>query len=195
MKANKVIKLLQITRPTLCSYVKKGIVKVKELPNGYYEYDDDSIYKLIGVEKRDVVVYGRVSTTTQKSNLDRQINDLIQFANSRGYCVIKTYKDIASGLSFDRKEFKQLIHDVISHKIKTVIISHKDRLSRISFGMWKELFEEFNCTIIVMNEIEDDDKGIFADIISLLHCFTMKMYSKRRKRKFEIIEEDLKNEE
>lgn len=61
--------------------------------------------------------------------------------------------------------------------------------------MWKELFEEFNCNIIVMNEIEDDDKGIFADIISLLHCFAMKMYSKRRKRKFEIIEEDLKNEE
>ena len=46
-----------------------------------------------------------------------------------------------------------------------------------------------------MNEIEDDDKGIFADIILLLHCFAMRMYSKRRKRKFEIIEEDLKNEE
>ena len=195
MKAKKVIKLLQITRPTLFSYVKKGIVKVTELPNGYYEYDDDSVYKLIGVEKRDVVVYGRVSTTAQKSNLDRQIDGLIQFANSRGYSVVKTYKDIASGLSFDRKEFKQLLHDVIGHKIKTVIISHKDRLSRISFDMWKELFEEFNCTIIVMNEIEDDDKGIFADIVSLLHCFAMRMYSKRRKRKLEIIEEDLKNEE
>ena len=195
MKAKKVIKLLQITRPTLCAYVKKGIVKATELPNGYYEYDDDSVYKLIGVEKRDVVVYGRVSTTAQKSNLDRQIDGLIQFANSRGYSVVKTYKDIASGLSFDRKEFKQLLHDVIGHKIKTVIISHKDRLSRISFDMWKELFEEFNCTIIVMNEIEDDDKGIFADIISLLHCFAMRMYSKRRKRKLEIIEEDLKNEE
>ena len=84
MKAKKVIKLLQITRPTLCSYVKKGIVKVTELPNGYYEYDDDSVYKLIGVEKRDVVVYSRVSTTSQKSNLDRQIDGLIQFANSRG---------------------------------------------------------------------------------------------------------------
>ena len=56
--------------------------------------------------------------------------------------------------------------------------------------MWKELFEEFNCTIIVMNEMEDDDKRIFDDIISLLHYFATKMCSK--KRKFEIIEEDLK---
>ena len=193
MKANKVIKLLQITRPTLCSYVKKGIVKVKELPNGYYEYDDDSVYKLIGVEKRDVVVYGRVSTKSQKTNLETQINELIKFANSRGYSVVKVYKDIASGLNFDRKEFKSLLHDIINHKVKTVIISHKDRLSRVSFDMWKELFDEFNCSIIVMNEDEDedDDKGIFADIISIIHCFSTRMYSKRGRKKLELIKEDL----
>ena len=195
MKAKKVIKLLQITRPTLCSYVKKGIVKVKELPNGYYEYDDDSIYKLIGVEKRDVVVYCRVSTKSQKSSLETQITDLLKYANSRGYSVVKVYKEIASGLSFDRKEFKTLLHDVINHKVKTVIISHRDRLSRISFDMWKELFEKFNCSIIVVNEDEDDDKGIFADIISIIHGFSMRMYSKRRKRKLELIKEDLEIEE
>lgn len=35
---------------------------------------------------------------------------------------------------------------------------------------------------------------IFEEIISMLHCFAMKMYSKRRKRKLEIVQEDLKNE-
>ena len=88
-----------------------------------------------------------------------------------------------------------LLNDVINNKIKTVIISHKDRLTRISFDMWKELFEEFNCSIIVVNDVEDDDKGIFADIVSLLHCFAMKMYSKRRKRKLEIIKDDLEIED
>ena len=28
----------------------------------------------------------------------------------------------------------------------------------------------------------------------MLHCFAMKMYSRRRKRKFELVKEDLKNE-
>ena len=46
-----------------------------------------------------------------------------------------------------------------------------------------------------MNKEEDDDKGIFEDIISMMHCFSMRMYSKRRKKKLELIEEDLKNEE
>lgn len=47
MKGKKVLKLLQVTRPTLCSYVKKGIIKTKRLPNGFYEYDEESVYKLL----------------------------------------------------------------------------------------------------------------------------------------------------
>ena len=195
MKANRVLKLLKVTRPTLTSYVKSGKLKVKTNVNCFYDYDDDSVYDLIGVTNREVVVYGRVSTIKQKNSLDTQIKDIVSFANINGYRVTKIYKDIASGLHFDRKEFKLLLNDVINNKIKTVIISHKDRLTRISFDMWKELFEEFNCSIIVVNDVEDDDKGIFADIVSLLHCFAMKMYSKRRKRKLEIIKDDLEIED
>ena len=58
MKGKKVLNLLQITRPTLCSYIKKGIIKAKKMPNGFYEYDEESVYKLLGADKRDVVVYG-----------------------------------------------------------------------------------------------------------------------------------------
>lgn len=195
MKSKTVLKLLKITRPTLTAYVKSGRVKAIMQPNGFYDYDTDSVYAQLGIKDRSVVVYSRVSTTKQKNSLDTQINDIITFANSNGYSVTKVYKDISSGLHFDRKEFKTLLLDVINRKVSKVIISHKDRLSRISFDMWKELFNEFDCEIIVMNEIEDDDKGIFADIISLLHCFAMKMYSKRRKRKMEIIKEDLEIEE
>ena len=44
MKSNKVLKLLNVTRPTLCRYVKTGLLKVKSLPNGYYDYDEESVY-------------------------------------------------------------------------------------------------------------------------------------------------------
>lgn len=195
MKSKKVLNILKVTRPTLCSYVKRGIIKVKEQVNGHYDYDEESVYKLVGIENRDVVIYGRVSTSNQKSSLEQQINTLTLFANSRGFKINKVYKDIASGLHFDRKEFKLLLMDVINHKISNIVISHKDRLTRVSFDIWKELFDEFDCNIIVMNEEEDDDKGIFTDIISLLHCFTMKMYSKRRRKKIEILKESLELDE
>lgn len=194
MKANKVLNILKISRPTLCHYVKSEKLKVSLLPNGDYDYDDDSVYNLIGIKTREVAIYGRVSTSKQKNDLIRQLNDIKTFANKNGYQVTKEYSDIASGLSFDRKNFKDLLFEVINRKIKVVIISHKDRFTRISFDLWKELFEYFDCKIIVMNDTDNDDEGIFNDIISLLHCFAMKMYSKRRKRKIEIIKDDLIND-
>ena len=195
MKSKKVLNILKVTRPTLCSYVKRGIIKVKEQVNGHYDYDEESVYKLVGIENRNVVIYGRVSTSNQKSSLEQQINTLTLFANSRGFKVDKVYKDIASGLHFDRKEFKLLLMDVINHKISNIVISHKDRLTRVSFDMWKEFFNEFDCNIIVMNEEEDDDKGIFTDIISLLHHLSMKIHSKIKRKKIELLKESLELDE
>ena len=144
---------------------------------------------------RKAVIYARVSTSKQNKDLENQISILRQYANINGYTIDVVYKDVASGLSFDRGEFQQLVKDVIEHKVKTIFISNKDRLSRISFNMWKELFEYYNCNLIVLNEdkekIENEEKEIFEDIISLIHCFATKMYSKRRKNKLKMIEENL----
>ena len=53
------------------------------------------------------------------------------------------------------------------------------------------LFSYLNLTFrLPMRGTEIVQRGI----ISLLHCFAMKMYSKRRKRKLEIVQEELKNE-
>lgn len=41
---------------------------------------------------------------------------------------------------------------------------------------------------------ENSEKEIFEDIISLLRCFAMRMYSARRKKKITLVEEDLTNE-
>lgn len=64
--------------------------------------------------------------------------------------------------------------------------------------MWKQLFKQFHCELIVANEDENkndnSDNEIFSDIISLLHCFAMKMYSNRRKKKINLIKEDIENE-
>ena len=70
-----------------------------------------------------MLIYGRVSTSKQKDSLENQINSLIAYSNSNDYNVTKIYKDIASGLHFDRKEFKTLLMDVINHNVSTVIIS------------------------------------------------------------------------
>ena len=196
MEYKDVHKLTRLHRNTIYKYAKQGKIRTTKINDKHLIYNDDDVYAIAGISPiRDIVIYARVSTSKQKKDLENQIETLKLFANSNGFVVNKIYKDIASGMSFDRQNFKDMLFDVIEHKIKTVLISNKDRFSRVSFNMWKELFKSFNCDIIVMNDIlennDNDDKEIFEDIISLIHCFAMKIYSKRRKNKLKLIEENL----
>ena len=199
MKSKDVLKILRITRPTLTSYVKNGRIKVKKLPNGFYNYDDDDVFRLANINvEYNSVIYARVSTQKQKNDLTNQIETIRQFANSQGFVIDKVYQDVASGLNFTRGNFEELVNDVMNRKVKRIFISNKDRLTRVSFDFWKQLFNKFNCELIVANndscQNENEEKEIFQDIISLLHCFAMKMYSSRRKKKITLMKEDLENE-
>ena len=199
MKYKEAEKILKVNRATIYRYVKTGKLRVTQISEHRYNYNDDDVFKLAGLtEERKAVIYARVSTTKQQKDLENQISTIRQYANSIGYKIDKVYSDIASGMSYDRCEFKSLLSDVLSFKIKTIVISNKDRFSRISFNMWKELFESYNCNIIVMNDdidsSESAEKEIFEDIISLIHCFAMKMCSKRRKNKLKMIKENLEVE-
>lgn len=197
MKSAKVLKILHITRQTLVQYVKRKEIRVVLLPNGTYDYNDDDVYRKAGLaSERMNVVYARVSTAKQKADLENQVEVLVNFCNKNGVKVNKTYKDVASGMNFDRKQFKILLNEILDFKVGKLYITYKDRLSRISFDMFKRLFSEFGCEVIVINDTDEktDETEIFEEIISMLHCFSMRMYSRRRKRKLELIKEDLKNE-
>lgn len=201
MKAKKVLKLLQITRPTLSKYIKTGKLKGTVLPNGYYDYDPESVYALMGKsfkEKRYGVIYCRVSTPKQKQDLENQKQIIQTFCNKNGIKITKIYQDIGSGINFDRKAFSELLNDIIDHKVSRVYITYKDRLSRISFDLFKNLFAQFDCEIVVLNEANDSqllEKEIFKEIVDLIHCFAMRLYSNRRKEKLKLIAKDLKLEE
>ena len=185
MKCNEVLKILQISRPTLTKYVKNGTIKIKELPNGRYDYDKDSVYSfLLGEEERKNIIYSRVSTSKQKEDLKNQTEFLKNYCINSGYKIHNIFEDIASGISFDkRKGFFELLDLVMDNKVDKVIITYKDRLSRVGFDLFKHLFKKFNTEIIVVSEIGSeklDSEEIFEEIVSLLHCYSMKMYSKRK---------------
>lgn len=201
MKADKVLKLLKISRVTLCNYAKTGKIKATKLPSGHYDYDIDSVYELIGKRnktKRVNVLYCRVSTPKQKKDLENQKKTLEEFCAKNGLTISNIYEDVGSGINFDRKGLSELILKVINHEVSKVIITYKDRLSRISFDLFKNLFEEFNCEIVVLNEIDDPktvEKEIFKEIVDMIHCFSMRLYSSRRKEKLKLVEKQLKLDE
>lgn len=196
MKSKDVLSLLKITRPTLTSYVKSGKIRTQTLPNGRYEYNDEDVYKFLFKDvPRKTYLYARVSSSSQKIDLENQIQLLKQFCFSNGYQISGVFSDVASGISFEnRKDFFNMLDDVIDHKVERVIITYKDRLSRVGFDLFYYLFKKYNCEIVVVSEVGSiklDSEEIFEEIVSLLHCYSMKMYSRRRISKIkEVLESD-----
>lgn len=47
MRAKEVLQTLNITRPTLCKYVKQGLIQIDSKINGQYRYNRDSVYNLL----------------------------------------------------------------------------------------------------------------------------------------------------
>jgi len=97
MKSKEVLELLQITRPTLTKYVKTGVIKTNTLPNGRYDYDKDSVYKIFnkGIDRK-TYIYGRVSTHKQKADLETAKNDTEITTYAKHLSLINVISIIAS---------------------------------------------------------------------------------------------------
>ena len=196
MTAKEVLRVLQITRPTLSKYVKERKLKVIVKGNGRYDYDADSVYKMLNKDiERKTYLYARVSTPKQKKDLESQVQLLKNFCFQNGYIINGIFQDTASGISFDkRKQFFKMLDEILAGRVNKVIITYKDRLSRVGFELFTYLFKKYGCEIVVMSEIGSDkldSQEIFEEIISLLNCYSMKLYSSKKAKKIkEILEED-----
>ena len=104
MTAKEVLRVLQITRQTLTKYVKHGKIKVIVKGNGRYDYDADSVYKMLNKDiERKTYLYARVSIPKQKKDLENQVQLLKNFCFQNGYIIHGIYQDIASGISFEKR--------------------------------------------------------------------------------------------
>lgn len=195
MKAKEVMKILRISNPTLSRYVKNGWIKATRLPNNRYNYDEESVYEFLnsGVPRKNYL-YGRVSTGKQKKDLENQIELLKSYCFSNGIKVDGVFQDVASGISFEKRDdFFKLLDDVVDKKVKSVYVTYKDRISRVGFDLFYYLFKKFGTEIVVVSEVGStklDSEEVFEEIVSLLHCYSMKLYSKRRVAKIKEVLED-----
>ena len=128
MKSKEALKLLGVSRVTLSTYVKNGKIKVTKLSNGYYDYDDKSIFDFLGQNKKINVIYTRVSTYKQKDDL---IYDLI-FSESSDFTI-----DIGQYITdiYKYDEFVDEIKEVLRKSKVSIITNSIDVDSKTV--MWK----------------------------------------------------------
>ena len=177
--------LLGVSVKTLQRWDRDGILKANRTPTDrrYYTYDQYLQFKGIQTENdiRDTVIYARVSTRNQKDDLQNQVEFLKQFCNAKGIIVNQCVEDFGSGLNYNRKKWNKLLDEVMANKIKTIVISNKDRFIRFGYDWFEKFCEKFNTKIIIVNnETLSPNEELVQDIISILHVFSCRLYVLRK---------------
>ena len=177
--------LLGVSVKTLQRWDRDGILKANRTPTDrrYYTYDQYLQFKGIQTENdiRDTVIYARVSTRNQKDDLQNQVEFLKQFCNAKGIIVNQCVEDFGSGLNYNRKKWNRLLDEVMANKIKTIVISNKDRFIRFGYDWFEKFCEKFNTKIIIVNnETLSPNEELVQDIISILHVFSYRLYGLRK---------------
>ena len=177
--------LLGVSVKTLQRWDRDGILKANRTPTDrrYYTYDQYLQFKGIQTENdiRNIVIYARVSTRNQKDDLQNQVEFLKQFCNAKGIIVNQCVEDFGSGLNYNRKKWNRLLDEVMANKIKTIVISNKDRFIRFGYDWFEKFCEKFNTKIIIVNnETLSPNEELVQDIISILHVFSCRLYGLRK---------------
>ena len=180
--------LTGVSVKTLQRWDREGILEANRTPSDrrYYTYDQYLQFKGIKAQNdiRQVVIYARVSTKNQKDDLQNQVSFLRQFCNARGIIVDQCIEDYGSGLNYNRKKWNKLLDEVMEQKIKTIIITHKDRFIRFGYDWFEKFCMKFHTTIVIVNNEElSPPEELVQDIVSILHEFSCRLYGLRKYKK------------
>lgn len=177
--------LLGVSVKTLQRWDRDGILKANRTPTDrrYYTYDQYLQFKGIKTknDRRDIVIYARVSTRNQKDDLQNQVDFFKQFCNAKGMIVNQCIEDFGSGLNYNRKKWNKLFDDVMGNKIKTIVITNKDRFIRFGYDWFEKFCGKFNTKIIIVkNETLSPKEELVQDMIAILHEFRCRLYGLRK---------------
>ena len=193
LSSKEVANLCGVTIHTVCMWRKEGRLPFMKINDRVILHKIEDVEKLLNkkifseenAKKRKNIIYARVSTSKQKDDLKKQIQILNDFCNSNGIIIDEIFAEIASGINEDREEFNKIIDLVINKEIDKIYITFEDRLTRFEFKYFENLFDKFDTQIVVLNNKinnESFEEELSNDLISIIHHFSMKMYSNRRKK-------------
>jgi predicted site-specific integrase-resolvase len=155
--------------------------KAGSLPVPFYQAQSGTIIILEKDEKinlKNTVIYARVSSYEKKDDLLRQVERCSGFAAANGIRVEKVIKEIASGMNDHRPKLTELLKS----KPESIIVEHKDRLTRFGFNYIEVLLEIIGCKLIVINRDTEEKDDLMKDLISIMTSFCCRLYGLRRGR-------------
>jgi len=177
--------LLGLHPRTIQKWDKQGKIRTVRTPGGRRRIPESEIRRLQGEKGiRSIIGYARVSSNTQKDNLEQQVKYLQE------YGVHEVITDIGSGLNEKRKGFLKLLDKVLHNEVDKVVILYEDGLTRFGFDTLKRVFEEHGTNIEVLNQtdVKSSQQELVEDLITIISHFSGKLYGMRSHKQKEVLE-------
>jgi len=184
---------LGISYSTLRRWIREGRIRAVQTIGGRYRIPESEVRRLLsgvaGGEAR-AVIYARVSSSDQRSYLERQIQYLTQYCTAKGYRVIDVLSDVASGLNTERRGLLKLFNYVVNRQVDVVVITYKDRLTRFGFEYLEYFFKQYGVKIetVFGEEPKDAYQELVEDLIAIITSFAGKLYGVRSNKKKKLVE-------
>jgi putative resolvase len=190
-------KQVGVSVKTLQRWDREGRLKAKRTLSGRRYYNEADLAKALNLPQRPAarrtIAYCRVSSPAQRPDLRNQRAALSSYAVSKQFVVDDWIMEIGGGLNFERKRFLALVDAIVAGEVERVLIAHQDRLARFGFALIKHLCETHHTELVVMNtETLSPEQELVQDLMSILHCFSSRLYGLRNYRK--ALEKALKDE-
>ena len=194
MRPKEVCQRLGISYSTLSRWVREGRIRAVRTAGGKYRVPESEVRRIaeglpVSKEVR-AVIYARVSSSDQRSDLERQIQYLTEYCASKGYRVIDVLSDVASGLKTDRKGLAKLFNYVVNRQVDVVVVTYRDRLTRFGFDYLEYFFEQYGVRVEVVfgEEPKDAHQELVEDLIEIITSFAGKLYGMRNHRRKKLVE-------
>lgn len=130
------------------------------------------------IRKENCIIYARVSSHDQKEDLTRQLQRLRDFCAIEGFVISDEISEIASGLNSTRAKLNKILLD---KSITTIVVEHKDRLTRFGFELIESALNADKRKIVVINKTEEKN-DLVQDFIDVVTSLCAKIYGRRSAR-------------
>src|SRR6267143_722178 len=99
-------------------------------------------------------INARVSSHDQRSDLDRQVARLSEWAAKAGARVLRIEAEVGSGMNGARAKLRRLLADPA---VRTVVVEHRDRLGRMNVELVEAALSASGRSLVVLDPGEVDD--------------------------------------
>jgi predicted site-specific integrase-resolvase len=176
-----------LDKQTIRKLVDNKTITGYKTPSGQRRISQNSLQEMCGTVvsneelqnvERENFLYCRVSTRKQLDDLSRQVEFITQ-PQYVGYTVIK---DIGSGINFKRKGLSKILDACIRQTIGTIVVAHKDRLSRFAFDLIEQIVIKGGGCIKVLDNTDNQksrEQELSEDLLSIIHIFNCKQMGAR----------------